>query len=80
MRTGRWSKVMDYGEGSSQDAGWPESLAWFGDNRDFPRIVALKTKGFYDEELGLIMGGNWVDLLTRVAQPAADPTEIDAEI
>jgi len=28
----------------------------------------------------LIMGGNWVDLLTRVAKPAADPTEIDAEI
>ena len=81
MRTGRWSKVMDYGEGSSQDAGWPESLAWFGDNSDFPRIVeALKTKGFSDEEMGLIMGGNWVDLLTRVAQPAADPTEIDAEI
>ena len=81
MRTGRWSKVMDYGEGSSQDAGWPEPLSWFGDNRDFPRIVdALKTKGFSDKELGLIMGGNWVDLLTRVAQPAAESAEIDAEI
>jgi len=26
------------------------------------------------------MGGNWVDLLTRVAQPAAESAEIDAEI
>jgi microsomal dipeptidase-like Zn-dependent dipeptidase len=43
-------------------------------------VDALKTKGFSDEELGLIVGGNWVDLLTRVAQPAAESAEIDAEI
>ena len=53
----------------------------FGDNRDFPRIVdALKIKGFSDDELGLIMGGNWVDLLTRVAQPAVESADIDADI
>ena len=69
MRVGRWSKVMDYGEGSASDAGWPEPLSWFADNRDFPGIVsALRSKGFSEEELGLIMGSNWVDLLTRVAQ------------
>ena len=64
---------MDYGEGSSSNAGWPDPLNWFADNRDFPGIVAaLREKGFSDEELGLIMGGNWVDVLTRVAQPVTE--------
>jgi membrane dipeptidase len=68
MRNGRWSKTMDYGEGSSGNAGWPEALTWFKDNRDFPGIIAaLEKRGFSDEEMGKIVGGNWVDLLTRVA-------------
>ena len=29
MRTGRWSKEMDYGEGSASNAAWPDALAWF---------------------------------------------------
>ena len=70
MRNGRWSKTMDYGEGSSGNAGWPEALTWFKDNRDFPDIIAaLEKRGFSDEEMGKIVGGNWVDLLTRVARP-----------
>ena len=27
-----------------------------------------------------LMGGNWVDLLTRVAQPAVESADIDADI
>ena len=47
MRNGRWSKTMDYGEGSSANAGWPDSLSWFADNRDFPGIAAaLSNVGF----------------------------------
>ena len=70
MRNGRWSKAMDYGEGSSANAGWPDALTWFKDSRDFPGIAAaLQAKGFNDQETGKIMGGNWVDLLTRVAKP-----------
>jgi microsomal dipeptidase-like Zn-dependent dipeptidase len=80
MRVGRWSKVMDYGEGSATDAGWPEPLSWFADNRDFPGIVgALRAKGFSEEELGLIMGGNWVDLLERAAQTSFASLESGAE-
>ena len=61
---------MDYGEGSSDNAGWPDSLSWFADNRDFPGIArALSQRGFSDAELGKIMGGNWVDLLERTAVP-----------
>ena len=72
MRNGRWSKAMDYGEGNSGNAGWPDALPWFRNSSDFPGIAqALKERGFSDDELGKIMGGNWVDLLTRVTQPRA---------
>jgi len=70
MRNGRWSKTMDYGEGSSGNAGWPDALSWFKDNRDFPDIIAaLEKRGFSDDEMAKIVGGNWIDLLTRVAIP-----------
>jgi microsomal dipeptidase-like Zn-dependent dipeptidase len=78
MRNGRWSKTMDFGEGSSANAGWPDSLSWFADNRDFPRIAsALSTRGFSDDELGKIMGGNWVSLLSRVATTEAAASSHD---
>lgn len=68
MRNGRWSKTTDYGEGSSGNAGWPDSLSWFKDNRDFPGIAqALSVRGFSDQEMAQIMGGNWIELLQRVA-------------
>ena len=38
MRVGRWSKVIDYGEGSANDAGFPPMPSWFNDNRDFGKI------------------------------------------
>jgi microsomal dipeptidase-like Zn-dependent dipeptidase len=67
---------MDYGEGSSSNSGWPDSLSWFGDNRDFPGIAdALSKRGFSDGELSQIMGGNWVSLLNRAATPASPPLQ-----
>jgi microsomal dipeptidase-like Zn-dependent dipeptidase len=70
---------MDYGEGSASDSGWPEPLAWFKDNRDFPKVAeALAQKGFNETELGLILGGNWVNLLTRVATASFETTTLDA--
>ena len=72
MRNGRWSKTMDYGEGSEGNAGWPEQLSWFDDSRDFPGIAsALSQRGFSDDEMGKIMGGNWLDLLTRAGTSTA---------
>ena len=72
MRNGRWSKTMDYGEGSAGNAGWPDQLSWFGDSRDFPGIAsALSQRGFSDDEMGKIMGGNWLDLLTRAGTSTA---------
>jgi len=42
-------------------------------------VNALRDKGFSEEELGLIIGGNWLDLLKRVAQSPSASLESGAE-
>ncbi|MCK0094359.1 dipeptidase [Yoonia sp. F2084L] len=60
MRVGRWTKEVDYGEGSAAAPGFPPMPAWFGDNRDFGNIEAgLRAVGFDDAEVAGLMGGNW---------------------
>ncbi|PTX54824.1 microsomal dipeptidase-like Zn-dependent dipeptidase [Litoreibacter ponti] len=61
MRNGRWSKQMDYGEGSAAQAGFPPQPDWFTDNRDMPNIAkGLADAGFAQDETDAIMGGNWL--------------------
>jgi microsomal dipeptidase-like Zn-dependent dipeptidase len=61
MRTGRWTKQVDYGEGSADNPGFPPPPDWFRDNRDFADIAAgLSTAGFSQSETDQIMGGNWL--------------------
>jgi microsomal dipeptidase-like Zn-dependent dipeptidase len=61
MRVGRWTKEIDYGEGSAQAAGFPAMPEWFRDNRDFGNIEdGLRTQGFSAEEIAGLMGGNWL--------------------
>ncbi len=61
MRVGRWSKTIDYGEGSADNAGFPPMPDWFRDNRDFGNIrQGLKKTGFSSEEVDGLMGGNWL--------------------
>ncbi len=61
MRMGRWTKRMDYGEGSAATPGFPDMPDWFRDNRDFGNIEAgLRTVGFNAEEVAGIMGENWL--------------------
>ncbi|WP_176426455.1 MULTISPECIES: dipeptidase [Cobetia] len=68
MRNGRWSKDMDYGEGSASNADWPRPLPWLRDSRDFPNLIAgLRAVGMSEEEVAGIMGKNWVALLERTA-------------
>ena len=51
MRVGRWTKEIDYGEGSAAAPGFPPMPAWFRDNRDFGRIEAgLGAVGFSDQK------------------------------
>ena len=60
MRVGRWSKEIDYGEGSAAAPGFPPMPAWFRDNRDFGNVEeGLRATGLSAEEVAGIMGGNW---------------------
>jgi microsomal dipeptidase-like Zn-dependent dipeptidase len=60
MRVGRWSKEIDYGEGSADLPGFPPMPSWFRDNRDFGNIEAgLSAVGMAAEEIAAVMGDNW---------------------
>lgn len=60
MRVGRWTKEIDYGEGSASAAGFPPMPDWFEDNRDFGNIEGgLRAVGMATDEVTAIMGGNW---------------------
>ncbi|WP_411892290.1 membrane dipeptidase [Yoonia sp. SDW83-1] len=60
MRVGRWTKQIDYGEGSANNPGFPPMPDWFKDNRDFGNIAAgLRATGMDEAEVAGIMGGNW---------------------
>ncbi len=60
MRVGRWSKEIDYGEGSADLPGFPPMPSWFRDNRDFGNIeTGLTAVGMAPEEIAAVMGDNW---------------------
>ncbi len=61
MRSGRWTKGIDFGEGSASAPGFPPMPSWFEDNRHFDRIAAgLRAAGLSESEAAGIMGGNWL--------------------
>ena len=61
MRVGRWTKKIDYGEGSMSDAGFPPMPSWFEDNRDFNNIeTGLRAAGLSDSDVAGVMGNNWL--------------------
>ena len=60
MRVGRWTKEIDYGEGSASAPGFPAMPAWFEDNRHFDNIAdGLRAKGFSEQDVNALMGDNW---------------------
>lgn len=61
MRVGRWSKTIDYGEGSAGHAGFPPMPDWFADNRDFGAIRdGLAAAGLSAGKIDGVMGENWL--------------------
>ena len=61
MRVGRWSKTIDYGEGSASNAGFPAMPTWFNDNRDFGNVAkGLIAVGLNQNEVAGVMGDNWL--------------------
>lgn len=72
MRVGRWSKEIDYGEGSAANPGFPQQPDWFRDNRDFGNIEeGLRTTGMSEDEVAGIMGGNWYRFYAQNFGPAS---------
>lgn len=72
MRNGRWSRTLDYGEGSADQPDWPTQPDWFTGARDYPNLTAgLAARGFDAHEIGRIMGENWLDFLTDATRAAA---------
>lgn len=73
MRNGRWSKEVDYGEGSESAPGWPEQPGWFLNNLSLSNISAgLVDVGFSAEEAAAIMGGNWLRFYRNSFGPAEE--------
>ena len=71
MRMGRWTKRVDYGEGSAAAPGFPDMPDWFGDNRDFANIDSgLRAVGFDAAEVAGIMGENWLRFFDDSFTPA----------
>ena len=70
MRNGRWSKAMDYGEGSASNSGWPDSLPWFCGSAGMENIYnGLMRYGFSESEAGQILGENWFNFLQQGLEP-----------
>ena len=71
MRVGRWSKVVDFGEGSAASPGFPTMPEWFRDNRDFGNIRrGLQAAGLPDADVSGIMGDNWLRFYDQNFSPA----------
>lgn len=72
MRTGRWSKVVDYGEGSKDNAGFPAQPDWFRNNADFGNLeTGLRAVGFSEDDVAGIVGGNWLRFFDAAFGPKA---------
>lgn len=77
MRVGRWSKEIDYGEGSANNAGFPPMPEWFQDNRHFDNIEAgLCEVGMSEVEVRGIMGENWLRFYDENFGPISSAKEM----
>lgn len=66
MRAGRYTKEIDYGEGSKANPGFPPMPTWFQDSRQFQTIEdGLKAAGFSAQDTARLMGENWLDFFDR---------------
>lgn len=74
MRVGRWTREIDYGEGSRDNAGFPPMPSWFRDGRDFSNIEAgLHAVGLSATQVAGIMGENWLRFFDQNFGPAGHP-------
>ena len=70
MRVGRWTKSIDYGEGSAEKPGFPDMPSWFLGNLDFKNLsVGLRNTGMDAALISKVMGGNWFYFFTKRFEP-----------
>ena len=70
MRVGRWTKSIDYGEGSADKPGFPDMPSWFEGNLDFKTInVGLRNTGMDAALISKVMGGNWFKFFSKSFEP-----------
>ena len=66
MRAGRWTKKVDFGEGSASNPGFPEMPEFYKNNLDFPNLASgLVSLGMREDELEKILGGNWLKFFDK---------------
>ncbi len=72
MRTGRWSKQVDFGEGSASNAGWPAQPHWFQNSMHYSNIeTGLRNRGFTEYDIRKVMGLNWLRFFESSFLPVA---------
>ena len=77
MRVGRWTKAIDYGEGSAANAGFPTMPNWFHDNRDLAGFrERLLASGLDLATIDGVMGDNWHAFFDKSFGAQASPKEI----
>ena len=70
MRSGKWNNVPKTDSSSSTGIEWPDYPVWFRSARDLQNIaVGLANAGFSEEEVRLILGGNWYRFLRESLMP-----------
>ena len=70
MRVGRWTKSIDYGEGSAEKPGFPDMPSWFRGNLDFKNLsVGLRNTGMDAALISKVMGGNWFKFFSESFEP-----------
>ena len=66
MRAGRWTKKVDFGEGSASNPGFPEMPEFYKNNLDFPNLASgLVSLGMREDEVEKILGGNWLKFFDK---------------
>lgn len=77
MRVGRWTKAIDYGEGSAANAGFPAMPNWFHDNRDLAGFrEGLLASGLDLATIDGVMGDNWHAFFDKSFGAQASPKKI----
>ncbi len=72
MRVGRWTKGIDYGEGSAAAPGFPPQPDWFTNSLGLANIEAgLAAVGLDEKEVAAVMGDNWYRFFQQGFGPQA---------